>query len=402
MQDLLGLIAIFLVSLITLIVAFRFKKVKNIIIVALILRVFILLFGHYIAPLPDSTSDAVGFEITAWRLGQGSFLNILSQFSFDPFIFFSWLHAFPYSLFGRSILMAQSISLLFGIGTIFFGWRLANILWDNRTANKVGWTMALFPSLILYSVLLLREIYICFFLVLAIYGAVTWIKTDSFRSIVLSFVGFVGATLFHGAMFVGALVVVMIVTIKYLKNFIKLLINNKISIKNIILTSILVIILGLYTSNKISVYYLGTFSSVNKELLLSKTSLAFSGDASWPEWLKAKSEIELIYKAPVRSIYFVFSPFPWDVKKTKHLIGMFDAFLYMYLSFLVLINIKVIWRDPALRIVLILLLSYLIVFGFGVGNFGTGIRHRLKFAFLFILLAAPLIKRIIFIKNVRE
>jgi hypothetical protein len=215
-------------------------------------------------------------------------------------------------------------------------------------------------------------------------------------------VGFIGATLFHGAMFVGALVVVTIVAIKYLKNFIKLLINNKISIKNIILTSILVIILGLYTSNKISIYYLGSFSSVNKELLLSKTSLALSGDASWPEWLKAKSGIELIYKAPVRSIYFVFSPFPWDVKKTKHLIGMFDAFLYMYLSFLVLINIKVIWRDPALRIVLILLLSYLTVFGFGVGNFGTGIRHRLKFAFLFILLAAPLIKRIIFIKNVRE
>ena len=298
--------------------------------------------------------------------------------------------------------MAQSISLLFGIGTIFFGWRLASILWDNRTANKVGWTMALFPSLILYSVLLLREIYICFFLVLAIYGAVTWIKTDSFRSIILSFVGFIGATLFHGAMFVGALVVVTIVAIKCLKNFIKLLINNKISIKNIILTSILVIILGLYTSNKISINYLGSFSSVNKELLLSKTSLALSGDASWPEWLKAKSGIELIYKAPVRSIYFVFSPFPWDVKKTKHLIGMFDAFLYMYLSFLVLINIKVIWRDPALRIVLILLLSYLTVFGFGVGNFGTGIRHRLKFAFLFILLAAPLIKRIIFIKNVRE
>ncbi len=360
------------------------------------------MFGHYIAPLPDSTSDAAVFEITAWMLGQKGFLNVLSQFSFSPFIFFSWLHAIPYSLFGRSILMAQSISLLFGIGTVFFGWRLANIIWDNHTANKVGWTMALFPSLILYSVLFMREIYICFFLILALYGVVTWIKTDSFRSIVLLFVGFIGATLFHGAMFVGALVFVLIFTVKYLKNFIKLLINNKISIKNIIFTSILVIILGLYLSNRISLQYLGTFSSINKENLLKKTNYAFSGDASWPEWTKAKSGIELIYKAPVRSIYFILSPLPWDVKKIKHLIGMFDALLYMYLSFLILCNIKVIWRDASLRTVLILLISYIVVFAFGVGNFGTAIRHRSKFAFLFILLAAPLIKRLIFTKNVRK
>ena len=74
---------------------------------------------------------------------------------------------------------------------------------------------------------------------------------------------------------------------------------------------------------------------------------------------------------------------------------MADSFLYMYLSFLILRNIKTIWKDPALRIVLLLLVSYIFVFGFGVGNFGTGIRHRSKFALLFILLAGPLIKKII-------
>ena len=88
----------------------------------------------------------------------------------------------------------------------------------------------------------------------------------------------------------------------------------------------------------------------------------------------------------------IFSPFPWDVKKIKHLIGMFDAFIYIYLTILILKNIKVIWKDPILRIFFLILLSYIFVHGIGVGNFGTGIRHRSKFVVIFILLAAPLLK----------
>ena len=42
---------------------------------------------------------------------------------------------------------------------------------------------------------------------------------------------------------------------------------------------------------------------------------------------------------------------------------------------------------------------YIFVFGIGVGNFGTGIRHRSKFVVLFILLAAPLLKKVILSKN---
>ena len=174
---------------------------------------------------------------------------------------------------------------------------------------------------IIFCLIYARGLYL-FFLTLALYGVGTWIKNDSFKSIILAFLGFTGATLFHGAMFVGALVFILIVSIKYLKNFINLLINYKINIKNVAITSIFFIILGLYVTNKISIQYLGKFSTINEKTLLEKTNYAFRGDASWPQWTKAKSGIELIYKSPVRSIYFIFSPFPWDVKKTKHLIGM--------------------------------------------------------------------------------
>lgn len=398
MADLIGFTSLSVVSLLTFILASRNSGIFNILIVALIIRIATLLFGHYIAPLPDSTSDAVGFEIRAWSLAQDGFLSLISKFEFNTFIFFSWLHAIPYSLLGRSVLLAQSISLFFGIGTIFLGWKIANILWDRRTANKVGWTMALFPSLILYSVLFMREVYICFFLTLALYGIILWVKTDSFKSILFALTGFAGATLFHGAMFVGAIVFVIALTTIYLKRFFKLIKNYKVNFKNLLLVSMFVIVSSLYFSDRISIQYLGQFSKINSGTLLTKINYAHRGDASWPEFTKASSENELLYKAPLRFVYFVMSPFPWDVKKTKHLFGMIDAFLYTILSLLILINIKVIWRDPALRFIFILLLAYIVVFSFGVGNFGTGIRHRSKFTFLFIILAAPLIKTFVFSK----
>ena len=57
------------------------------------------------------------------------------------------------------------------------------------------------------------------------------------------------------------------------------------------------------------------------------------GDASWPKWTVISTTSDLIYKIPVRAAYFVFGPFPWDINKNKHIIGMLDAFLYIYLAF---------------------------------------------------------------------
>ena len=400
MFDLLGFTCISLVSLITIFIALRYTDISKIILTALIVRIFFLLIGHYVTPLPDSTADAITFERLASRMSEEGLSEVLSQFRGPDPRFISWLIALPYSLFGRSILMAKSMSLLFGIGSVFLGWLVAKKIWNNRTANKVGWALALFPSLVLYSVIIMREVYIVFFLLLALYGVIGWVKTDSLKSILLAMTGFIFATFFHGGMFVGGIVFLSIIGISSLKRLFQLLINIRINLKILLFLTLFIVSAGFYLSNKISVPYLGSFeTSTNIQILLDKTNIATRGVASWPEWLIISSPIEMIYKAPIRSIYVVFAPFPWDILKLKHLIGMFDAFLYMYLSYLVFKNRKVIWKDPTLKILLLILLSYIFVFGIGVGNFGTGIRHRSKFVVIFILLAAPLLKKFILSKD---
>ena len=406
--DLLGYSAIALVSLITLFIALRSPDISKIIFVALTVRIFFILVGHYIINLPDSTGDSLGLEREAWLIGQDGFFNVLristlptlGNYSQPHASILTWIIAIPYSLFGRSFLMAQSMSLLMGIGCVFLGWKIANILWDKHTAKKVAWTIALFPSLILYSVLVLREVYVCYFLLLGVYGAVKWLKTNNVKWIILAITGFLGTTLFHGAMISGLIIFTIIIGISSLKKTYKSLINYRINVKILIFLLLTIIFAGSYLSNKIDVPYLGDFEeSTDVDNLMLKTNVATRGDASWPEWTKINSPIETFYKSPIRSMYFIFAPFPWNVNKLSHLTGMFDAFLYTYLTYLIFRNIKYIWRDPSLRFILIILLSYIFIFGFGVGNFGTGIRHRSKLVIMFILLAAPLIKRFIFFKK---
>ena len=399
MADLLGFTSILIVALFTLIISFYNPSIQKILFVALVIRIFFLLLGHYLISLPDSIADAETYERMAWMISQGGFFSVLYDFEISNNQFISWLIAIPYSLFGRSLLMAKSISLFFGICNVYLGWKVAKRIWDSNTAKKAAWIIALFPSLILYSVLVMREVYVCFFLLIALYGVFSWFQNYNLKYFLISILGFIGATFFHGAMILGAFVFSGIAGIISFRYILKSLSNLKINPKYLIFFLIFVIPSWLFFANKIELPKLTNFSSIHTDTLLRRIDVSNRGEASYPEWTKSNSLVELIYKMPVRITYFLFAPFPWDITKSQHLIGMFDAFLYMYLIFLVILNRKVIWKNPSLKIFLLILLFYLIIFSFGVGNFGTSVRHRSKFVIILILLAAPLIKKFILFRK---
>ena len=400
MADLIGLTCILIISFITFLVAIRYPKVSKIIYIALAVRVFVLLIGHYLITLPDSTKDALSFESYAFSLSKDGFFSVMEKYPGPSPRFISWLIAIPYSLIGRSMLMAKSMTLFFGVGSVFLSWKVTQKLWGNKIANNVGWIMALFPSLILYSALTLREVYVSFFLIVAFYGIVDWSKTKDLKSIALTLFGFTGATFFHGATFLGAMIFVGVITLITLNDFIKSIKYFRISVVNVFLLLILCYVLLLYFTNQISVPYLGNLEYlIDIEVITNKSVVNVAGVAAYPEWTKAKNISELIYKIPIRGVYFVFAPFPWNVTQTRHIIGMLDGLLYMSLAFIILMNIKKIWSNFTLRIIFIILISYIAIFSIGVGNFGTGIRHRSKFAFIFIFLAAPFVRNFTLLKK---
>ncbi len=406
MIDLIGIITISFVFLIILLIILRYPDISRIILVAFFIRILFLIINNYIFFLPDADMDAKNFEALAWNRSQDGFINVFKYYNGPDTYFISTMLAIPYSLFGRSVLMLQSLSILLGILSVYLGWILSKKVWDSETATKVGWTLALFPSLVSYSVIVMREPYIVFLLILATYGIVCWFREDSkIKSIFFVFFGFIGATFFHGASIIGLAIFLFVISLESIKSSFKLIMNGKVNLRNLIIIFISLSLVGMFSLNKIKIPYIKNIDhSTNINIIKDTINFKVKGDAAYPEWTKVGYKYELIYKIPLRVIYFLFSPFPWDIKKLDHLIGLLDSLLYMTLVFLIALNFKIIWKDPALRAIFLMLVCYFIVFGVGVSNFGTGIRHRLKFVFGLILLAAPLIPTITIVnkKNTKK
>ena len=396
MDLLLGLSSVLFTCLFYLIVGIRWPGVAKILFVALAARIFLLIISFFIT-LPDSSADSQAFERVAWeQLAQFGTTYVFDSYKIEHTEFYSYVIAVPYSLFGRSALMIQSMSLFFGMGVVFLSWLFAKKLFNDRVAIKVGWTVALFPTMILYSVLIMREMFICFFFLVAIFGVVNWVRTKNFVSFILAIISFMVITLFHGGMVVGIMFFMAIFTFYNFKLFFKLIFNNRIRLFNLIFIALGSLAFYMYFSNNISIPKIGTFEQILDIEKLSKKPFYEGASSSFPMWVKTSlSDIEFILKIPIRAIYFIFSPFLWEISKIVHIVGVLDGFLYMIMTYLIFQNRQIIWKDPALRIIFLMLLAYIVVFAIGTENSGTAIRHRVKFFFAMLFLAAQSMPKVI-------
>ena len=404
MGDMVGLVSILLVISVIILFAKRRPEAAVILYVALALRILTIYLGNFFT-LPDSVGDAYWFEIQAYEWSQVGFPKVLdTNPGWMESFFISYIIAIFYSIVDRSVVLAQSLSLLFGTLSVLITFRIAQKIWGTPTAIKIGWFAALFPSLILYSVLIMREVYVTFFLLIALNYVVDWTRTRSLKSFFLVILNFMIGTAWHGGVIVGLIIYLGFAFIPYVKYIFKKLLNGFIMLKSLIACLLIVTFINLFNTNDIYLPKIGNITDLKilKKEILKKNLVTHKGDAKYPEWIIAKSETELLYKMPIKAMYFTFSPLPWDVKKASHLTGMFDGFLHLFLVYLIFRNRKAIWADPALRIIFLILLTYLFVYGVGIGNFGTGIRHRAKFIVMFMLLAAPLLPKFIFYKKIKK
>ena len=205
MEDLLGIISLLAIALLVQLLSARHPELSKILWTALLLRAGFSLINYYIFPLPDSQKDAVSFEALATSLSSQYGKDIFFNMSFGDSHLISWVIGTLYTYTGHSPLMAQNLSVMLGTISVYFVYQLAFSIWGHIPAIKSAWLTAFFPTLILYSALTLREAYIVFFLLLALLGASYWAKTSKIKYLILSGFGFFVATLFHGAMIIGAI-----------------------------------------------------------------------------------------------------------------------------------------------------------------------------------------------------
>jgi hypothetical protein len=395
-QSLLGITGLLGALLLTTALGVRFPCLRMVLLVAFFVRALAALVHAYIIPLPDGFGDAVTFEIMALNYAAHGFAAVFTQFpGYGGGLGYAWLMGLIYSITGRSSLLIQALNVMASIGSVYLAYRLAKAIWDESAAIKTAWAVALFPTLIMYSAVTLREAFIVFFVLYASLNIVLWSQSGSLRSLFLAFMSFVFAGFFHGGILLGSLILVAILVGISLREVPGLLLKGRFKGSTLFFfaagsASILPYFLGIYV-----IPYIGDITrATSVDAFISHANVAQQGGASFPHWLSPQDPLHYILLLPVRFVYFLGAPFPWDIRSAQHLIGLFDGLLYLTIVWLIMHNLPSIWANRSARLLLIILIPLIVIYTVGTGNFGTGIRHRAKFIAVLVVLAAPFIPRL--------
>lgn len=360
----------------------------SLLLTAYMIRVFAALINFYVVPLPDSMTDALTFERVAWEIS-GNFLSGVVNFEYGPSYYYSMALAAAYTLTDRSMIMLQMFSVIFGTICVYLTWILVRELWHIRSASCSAWILAVFPTAILYSAMTRREVFFTTFLIIGLIYTVRWMRIGHFRYLLVAGVAFAIGVLVHGGMAVALFALgLIVIAVSFLRLNVSLLRGS------VPLFSLMVIVLTIVITAAVLVVdpripKLGTITGLFDPQMYVERLSSLRGNARYPDFLAAQLATDLLWVVPLRIIYFLLSPFPWDVSEMSHLSGLVDSVLYAIAIMAIVLNWRAIMRNPAAFAILFILICLVIAFAIGTNNFGAAIRHRSKFLPVLLVLGAP-------------
>lgn len=383
------ILGIIIIRTISLIVFHQTKKIILILLVALVLRLGLALFPVYIAPLPDSQTDALAFEQTGWNFSQSLQEGLPIELPEYGGLYSAFI-GFIYYIFGQSFFLIQMPNVFVGVLIVFNIYRIGAFLWGERFGQRAAWVSTFFPTLILYAAMTRRETFIIYFLTLSLYYLLRWydkgeIKLFIFSSLIILFGG-----ILHSVLTLGLLVHGYLVLKRWFKECI--IRRSKYCIKIATAGLLILIIIGAVLMSGLGFYQkfrnLKTLDDVGHY-----QAYTARGRAAYLENLILAKPIDIIWQFPIRVIYFLFTPFPWMISSITDIIGFADVIFYIVLMIHAWKRSSTwLYNKRALPLTLMFLI-FLAVFAMGTSNYGTAIRHRLKIVPMLIIWAtAPLNK----------
>ena len=362
-------------------------------ILALLFR-YALVFSHvFIEPLHGGLHDAETFERLAADWAAIGLDHVLEHYRGPNSHFYAVKAGVVYAIAGREVVVLMSLSVLAAMLTLVYGYKLTREIWGAEIARLSFWVMALFPLHMLYSIHHRREVFIYLFFVLTMYFVARFSNTSR-----PYYLAFAGISAFAGIFYhTGMLFLILSISILILFRVVKSAtfrgkINPLFAIAGLIF---FIGAVGFVASG-------GALSGIgdwrrwtDADMIVGMAEGRAHGGAAYPSWLLPSRDVDLIWNVPVRAIYLLFAPFPWDVRSSVHLIGLADGLLFMLVAFALWRSRKLIAANQCAKDVFYVMLPFLLVFGMSVANFGNGMRHRQKFIIILIALAAPYIARFV-------
>jgi hypothetical protein len=302
---------------------------------------------------------------------------------------YTLLLGFFYLIFGKAPLVGFILNTSFFSLTAFNVYRMGSLCFDRKSGMVASLIFLMLPYSVLHSTYLYRDPVINYFLSEMFYIILLVGKGDKMHSLEWLWTGFV--FLYTGILRRENLVILSVIIVF-------LMLRRTLSKKNlftpIVITILLFVLLGtvFFIFEYSQTWLLKNFSSLITVEALSQREEHLEGAGS--AYLvneKITSVGDMIKYAPIRAIYFLFSPFPWDIFKKSQYISFFEAVI---IGFILLFLPKALWKikkenSAFFYTVAIYLFVGIIGSGLIQSNSAGAQRHRTQFTFLIVATAVP-------------
>ena len=338
------------------------------------------------------TERLVAFEPTGWEWASKGVDYVAASFTFGP-DFYTWTISVVYLIIPRSSMLIAAINVFLSSALVYVVYKIADHYAGHRAGMWAAFVMAVFPVTLLQTVILSREIFITFFLAA---GCLHLIKfsasSGAYRRLAYAVLCLGAASVPHTGVILSVLLALALVftyaTIRTLRN---LYLNGPETSfsKRGLLTVLSVGTLSLAAT--------AGFQMVADPLSGAKVSALLSADdplnpvvevyqagnrgrAGYPAWLSPSSVLLTVLIIPVRTLYFLFSPFVWMVSSMRHIAGLINGLLMIPLCYysVSFFRDRINRNASVLLFIALLLATFVLAFSVGVKNFGQAFRHRAK------------------------
>jgi hypothetical protein len=383
--EVVSLFAVFIHSIIVLLILVSVPQaIKSILIWAFLARLLFLIWDTYarhIFILPNAGGDVGMYYGAAIRISEN--INLLSEPTRAGI--FGKLMGTLFFIIGPQRMFAQYINVIVGLFIVITIYKMMYLLDISPVIQKtILLIAAFFPNSLIMSAIFLREIIPTFLVSLSLYYFLLWYKNQALSNIIFSLIILALAAVFHSGV-IGIFVGYAFFFLFYKREYNKFLFSAQTIVAFVVVGG-----LAYFISTQFGDVMFKKFKGAEEMEDIYAQANSRLGESAYLTGMTINNPAQFIIYGPVKAFYFLTAPLPMNWRD-----GM-DIFSFFFDSLIYFITLWFIWKNwwaykyqkPLIIGLILTLIGIAFIFGIGVSNAGTAIRHRQKIIPLILILLA--------------
>ncbi|MDF9845164.1 MULTISPECIES: glycosyltransferase family 39 protein [unclassified Paenibacillus] len=287
--------------------------------------------------------------------------------------YYTYLATSVYYIFGSNPVFMMLLNVLWGTLSIILIYRIGSELFNEKSGKLAAFILAFWPSHILFSAMNMRDSLATILILALLLNLIKWIKYSKGSSLFLVVVLLIGNIMIRqqNAALLGGTVLPLIVLFAIKR-------------AHPLLKPIWVIagfggLLGLFGV----AWKLGYLSALDISYVIREMNYRTDGGSAYLTSMQYSSWLDIIIYAPVRLIFFLFTPFLWQAYNLQQALSAVESLILMFFSAVVIKNIRLLRgvSKNKLAMTAFILICFIGLLANSIidSNTGTAVRHKLQF-----------------------